>query len=569
MNNNNNNNTEDTNNVGFQLATLTKLVQQVITSQEIMNSNISDLNVRVASLEELKSGRNTPTKVIVDEEKNIVFTDTHNDDESIIDLKTPAALKKLKELDMSNTTLNNIQMEAFDSAVNAESEEHINYISDEDDIEAAVYELPNTIIKKDMSTKRKPNCKIISGDKRRSALFKEMGNIESSVEFSKVSYVRPIPDITHLHLKSTDPEELITFYTGILEVTLESNVQVRVQTRIDKKIRDLICAKFDLVLGEYYNLNLEEVMVCLSKMVSPDSQVKFVSLMKKCLKINISYNKFKYEDYYFALLRYIQDFDLLFKILAEDNLRVIPAVNDKTNGLIKLFGYHIDKKFFDDTRLLLGGNDKKYKTIYEFISEFKRIIMEYYDLYSKYKILPDHRESSYKKYGNSRDMNKTNQVHEQPINIKTQRLQNISAYTGESFDYNSEDSEYSDDSPWVQNTENMMDTDVSCIDEECEITQKQPQDGDELNYLGESNKPNAKPISTNIKSLPPCNWMATNGKCNLVDDPRHTQKYSHDKAVIREKQLQIMANIKASLMEGSSSKDNNSKTILQRPRGSK
>ncbi len=94
----------------------------------------------------------------------------------------------------------------------------------------------------------------------------------------------------------------------------------------------------------------------------------------------------------------MQDFELLFKILAEDNLRVVPAVNDKTNGLIKLFGYHIDRKFSDDTRLILGGNDKRYKTIYEFISDFKTVIMQYYEVYVNYKILPDHRDANEKKY---------------------------------------------------------------------------------------------------------------------------------------------------------------------------
>jgi hypothetical protein len=567
MSNNNDNNNDgaksgDNFNGGVQQELL-GILKQLSTRFDSLDSKFDELNIRVQNLEERKSGSSTPVKT-TGSEKKIMFQQTEE-----TDLKTPAALRKFSDIEINNTSLDEITADVLKSNLRDEDNisEHEVYMSEEESVsEHHVLGVNNNTT---TDLKNKVRDKIFKSDKRRSALFKEMGNIKSSVEFNKVSYMKPVPDISHLSLDSTDPEKLITFYTGVLEITLESNVQVRVQTRIAKKIRDLICAKFDLQLVEYYNLSLEEIMVCLSKMVSPETQVKFVSLMKKCLKINIEYNKFRYEDYYYALLRYMQDFELLFKILAEDNMRVVPAVNDKSNGLIKLFGYHIDKKFFDDTRLLLGGSDKRYKTIYEFISDFKGIIMQYYQVYVSYKIVPDHRESNYKRYNgnanaNAHDNNKHTDSRNQRY-VKTQRLQNMSMYPNKDEDDEVEDSDHEHYSPWVQEPQhNFSDVEENIEEYDHEaVTEKHQQVDEDLNYLDSNDKLKIGKPATNSKTLPPCNWMATNGKCTLIDDPTHTQRYSHDASIIRERQNQIIANIKASQAISPPER------ILQHPRGSK
>jgi hypothetical protein len=162
------------------------------------------------------------------------------------------------------------------------------------------------------------NIKADNSGRRKSALFREIGNIEKSLDYSKVSYIKRMPDTKHLYLKHNNPEELIKFYTGVIEVVLESNVQIKVQANIHEDIRNLICAKFRLTKTAYFNLDLEEIMGLLSKLVAPETKVQFIGLIKNSLKINVKYAREKFEDYYYALLRYIQDFDLLFKILAED-----------------------------------------------------------------------------------------------------------------------------------------------------------------------------------------------------------------------------------------------------------
>jgi hypothetical protein len=269
----------------------------------------------------------------------------------------------------------------------------------------------------------------------------------------------------------------------------------------------------------------------LTKIMAPLTQVKFVHLMKSSLSIKVDYNKFRYEEYYFALLKYMQDYELLFKLLAEDNADIVPDVNDKANGLIQLFGYHIDKKFFDDTKTYI--REKKFKSIYDFLKKFRDALNSYHKAYLNFKIIPQHNNvnqgTDRKQSFVNHHADKANTSHENKFkhggtlsHMKQEVLSDSLT-----LDSTCDDSEGEQVTPWFDSEDN-----IESDEEKLNISDQQATDS--LNMVTFGNSTTIEPTSNKV-----CMFMVQENHCTYADDPKHMKLYSHDPALVRKKQLEV------------------------------
>ena len=140
-------------------------------------------------------------------------------------------------------------------------------------------------------------------------------------------------------------------------------------------------------------------------------------------------NPNNHESYYFQQLNLAEDFMTLFKFMLQENKRYCPAVDDKENGLIRLFRSFHSKEYW---KYLWSGMKKRYKTMQEFMDEYLAKALEQYELSTAMQEIP------YSSFGNNskRSEDKVNNY------FKTKRAiaNNLNNYKTKSKDNFNDDS---------------------------------------------------------------------------------------------------------------------------------
>jgi hypothetical protein len=252
------------------------------------------------------------------------------------------------------------------------------------------------------------------------------------------------------------------------------------------------------------------------------------------------------------VLRHIQDYRLLFQILAEDNKGCIPPVNDKQFGLIKLFGMYLNKAFFSKTRARM--NKESYDTIYEFLDEFSDVVLSYHQYYKKYLTIPDElpfvatnkSSFSYAKHNKSYAPSLTVR---KPANVSYQKSSQEPNMDRRISNVKSNTLMHSQALPEYDNSENddLLDTEQIFFNysdgESNESEDELPAASQPLMPTSVSNssynishdQTSASLDLNATNSVPPkqvCISMVLNGKCKYLHDADHTQKFSHDMQLV-------------------------------------
>jgi hypothetical protein len=107
---------------------------------------------------------------------------------------------------------------------------------------------------------------------------------------------------------------------------------------MSEELCSFLIARNDLTHSEFYGASFDFIMVLLSKAIRPITIADFVNVLSKSVSCKVEYDRASNEKFYYAVMQYIQDFILMFRILAEDNLKNVPPVNDRKYGLVAIFG---------------------------------------------------------------------------------------------------------------------------------------------------------------------------------------------------------------------------------------
>lgn len=365
--------------------------------------------------------------------------------------------------------------------------------------------------------------------KRKSALFGEIKDLITKSEID-VQFMRNPPSTKHIILDGVEPFKILKFYQDVVKIVHETNFIFKVQTSISTNVTNLICAKYNLSFYEYYSKSFDEIMNYLSEIVRPVNSNEFIALMLNNLECSGTLEKKNYINYYFSMLKYILDYTQLFKILAQNNKKNIPSINHSKYGLIVIFGYKIDKSYFNKVRSSM--KIEKYNSIYLFLTEFKKVITEHYELHKMYLTLPGGKADYYNENSNNTEIIKPKNNHFQHKKFQKNNmvLNNIEMFDEESID--EEDSSNNDDD----------DDDISVFLDDSQnsnvIIDNESSSNDRLNAINTMIK---KPAAA---ELPLCNNLLLYGKCLKDKDLKHLNTYSHDPNTLQRKSKELMERLR-------------------------
>lgn len=156
---------------------------------------------------------------------------------------------------------------------------------------------------------------------------------------------------------------------------------------------------YNIQTADLATMQLSTLFGVIAKETKVHSKVQFYSELKAAMSTSqlmewSSVTASNHETFYFQQLALAEEFMLLLRIMLQENKEFCPNVNDKENGLIRLF-----RSFHSHTywRYLWTGMTQRYRTMQQFIEEYCTKAMEQYQLSQALKEVP------YAKKGDDKD----------------------------------------------------------------------------------------------------------------------------------------------------------------------
>ena len=391
---------------------------------------------------------------------------------------------------------------------------------------------------------------------RRDSVLLEKIEMESGPEPHKILHVKNEPDLSDLSLRDIIPSNVISFMTAANKKMRQSGFSIMLQKVIEQDVRNLLLIELNVDELEYYTLSQKDIVRGLSSLIRPTTMIEFHTMMTNNLKLKAVYDKDKFEEYYYKMLTYFEEYTLLFRLLSQDNAKNIPPLKDYSFGLIQIIKTHIDKTYFKETRACINNDD--FNTIGDFIKLFKEQASRHYASYKAFKNIPTNRPSrdrpsesttkasdNYKsnKYGSDRGAKKSTSFYKNYSSPKfgkyPKRESNTDSLNAVPGDMDASDNSQSDryyskgvsddsGSDSSNGKSNRLDVKKNSSDVSSGDSDSSGDDGENTyaTLCALAERVNIK----NLKAKKPqvCIYAAVYGQCFQEKEMKHSRDYSHD-----------------------------------------
>ena len=169
---------------------------------------------------------------------------------------------------------------------------------------------------------------------------------------------------------------------NIIEFQERENTVVKMTKVLSTSCKEHIILKYEMEPGDIATMEMSTLFSIIARETKVHSKIKFYEELKEALKhIKLmdweKVNATNHEAFYFQQLSLAEDFMMVLKIMLQENKEYCPNVNDKENGLIRLFRSFHSYSFW---KFLWSSMKQKYKRMQDFIDEYLDKSMQQYEL---------------------------------------------------------------------------------------------------------------------------------------------------------------------------------------------
>ena len=367
-----------------------------------------------------------------------------------------------------------------------------------------------------------------------------LGHLFRSLDASQKSASRTVVNVTRVEkecsVRITDfaLNNVCRAMKSIIEFQERENTEVKMTKVLSTSCKKHLRIKYNVLSGDLIDMNMSTLFSIIAKETRVHSRVQFYSELKKALshthlmewdKVNSN----NHEVFYFQQLNLAEDFMLVLRIMLQENKHECPKVNDKENGLIRLFrSFHS----YDYWKYIWCGMKQHYSKMQDFIDEYLDKAMQQYQLSQALKEIPykqstkaADKEKAY--YDRKRDItksfNRSNNANSKFVNNHN-HLHNIDGNS--SSDDNSVDDTWHNANPVVsdkQTTHEQYGKDEGSDEDSISVASNETKEDNEqesptldLNLAAFSD--HSKPNKLDKKELA-CLRKLLSGKCDNIDCP--------------------------------------------------
>ena len=411
----------------------------------------------------------------------------------------------------------------------------------------------------------------ILNDSSTNGKFKSpLGHLFKNLDASQKSASRTVVNVTrvekecNVRINDFALNNVCRAMKSIIEFQERENTEVKMTKVLSTSCKKHLRIKYNVLTGDLLDMNMSTLFSIIAKETRVHSRVQFYSELKKALshtqlmeweKVNSN----NHETFYFQQLNLAEDFMLVLRIMLQENKHECPKVNDKENGLIRLFrSFHS----YEYWKYIWCGMTQHYSRMQDFIDEYLDKAMQQYQLSQALKEIPykqstkaTDKEKAYydKKRDISRSFNSRNNNANSKFVNNHNRLHNIN---GNSSSDDSVDDTWHNANPVVsdkQTSEHSDDCDsgedsisIASNDTKEDIDKELTEDQN-LAAFNDHNKP-----KLDRKELA-CLRKLLSGKCDNLDCP-----YGHRRDILVKGATEMKAKCNAFLSsQGTSNSENN------------
>ena len=324
----------------------------------------------------------------------------------------------------------------------------------------------------------------------------------------------------------------------IMEFQEREGTLVNMSKVLSRSCKNHLRIMYNIQSTDLPTIGMSTLFSVIAKETKVHSKVQFYNELKSALgNIRLmeweKVNPNNHEEYYFQQLKLTDEFMMLLRIMLQENKVFCPSINDKENGLIRLFRTFHSYSYW---KYIWAGMKQKYRNMQEFIDEYSDKAMQQYQLSLATREIP------YAKGGKSSDKEK--QYYDRKREIS--KSFNSSSYS-KSYDkpkhtsFNNINSEFSgsdsDESTWrnanpvVSKEDKVTDEEQAISNSEDSLSEASNENEEVIDDEGMLDKTlaafnNHKEVKADKKDYP-CLRKIMSGKCEQPDCP-----YGHRREVL-------------------------------------
>lgn len=221
---------------------------------------------------------------------------------------------------------------------------------------------------------------------------------------------KPQASYEDIKLCTLKVKNVFEFFKKTEEYESRHGVMIPYGMQLDERVRKRICSHNNFIGkdSEFFALSKEEVFMHIQKVIRPRTPRDFAYKLKSALSFDIA-DKFvlnieTYQMFHIALKTYIKLFKEVFVYLAFQNEEAIPAIDNKTLGVITVFCYGVPFGFAtnvcNNLRITTCKEISDFFTKFEAITESLNSLSIEVSKYKSYFIVTKTQDKLFGKYDN-------------------------------------------------------------------------------------------------------------------------------------------------------------------------
>ena len=364
-----------------------------------------------------------------------------------------------------------------------------------------------------------------------------LGHLFRSIDASEQRVAKTVVNVTRTEKECNVRIDKFTLgpvckaIKAILEFQEREGTKANMAKILSTSCKKHLKLKYNISSTDLPDMPMSMLFAVMSRETKVHSKVQFydelkaavgnVQLMDWDSKVNAS----NHEEYYFQQLSLAHDFMRIFRLMLPENKEYCPSVNDKENGLIRLFRSYHSRSYW---KYLWPSMRQRYRTMQDFIEEYTDKAMQQYQLSQAMKSIP------YSASNKSSDKEK--QYYDKRREISKTFNSNYNSYSNKSYDkskkthsfsnINQEHSDSESDSdqstwrnanPVESNEEQVISNDEDSLSEASNEGEDTKEDEDMLDNMLAAFA-NHSEVKADKKDYP-CLRKILSGKCEMESCP--------------------------------------------------
>ena len=177
---------------------------------------------------------------------------------------------------------------------------------------------------------------------------------------------------------------------NIMEFQEQECTQVRMTKVLSQSCKEHLRVKYNIQSVDLQDMGSDTLFAIIARETQVHSSIEFYKQLKEAmghaqLMDWSTVNPGNHETYYFQQLKLVDEFMRLLKLMLHENRKWCPRINEKENGLIRLFKSFHSYSYWSYT---WSSMSQRYSNMQEFMDEYTDKAMQQYSLSQAIKEMP-------------------------------------------------------------------------------------------------------------------------------------------------------------------------------------